>query len=43
MVIAEDDYNNFEACTLGTTVTTEYKKILWITPTIFSHLQKLGL
>jgi hypothetical protein len=40
MVIGEDDYNNFEACTLGT-VTTEYNRILWITP-IFSHLHKLG-
>jgi hypothetical protein len=35
MVIVEDDYNNFEACTLGN-VTTEYNRILWITP-IFSH------
>jgi hypothetical protein len=41
MVIAEDEYNNFGACILGT-VTIEYKRILWISPAIFSHPHKLG-
>jgi hypothetical protein len=39
VVIAEDEYNDFEASTLGI-VYTEYNRILQITP-IFSNLHKM--
>jgi hypothetical protein len=40
MIIAEDDWNNFEASTLGIVYMEEYNRILRNTP-ILSNLHKL--